>query len=477
MNERHQRRAVLALVVVAMMLAPFIQLAWVAGAQEATAVVGASRGTPVGAQPVTPVPGAQTWHVLVNNVSPDGENWSFNTFYPDHLQVHPGDTIVFTLASNPQAFHTVHLLALGMTPMEFYAGFSGGFIQPDLTRPGEWQRTYFGFQAGTPCGRAGQHTCVSVDVTDDISFGIASPVLVNPPVGGEGNTSFITTLDTEVRPGPYYIMSDVDGPTMVGRIDVVAPDQPVQAASELAAAAQRQYETDLEWLAGHDRIDYPAETSNPDGTKTWQVAAGSGGRVVAPSVASMAGDYSAGTPQAAQAYPAEAPQGPEPKSWLSINEFSPSQMVIIAGDTVTWTNYGPGAVPHTVSGFASTPDAVPQNLSPYQPACLTSSGELQFPPAGNFPPDVWNTCPGFEVNNLTESSQPSAPSGDSYVDGERTSGILLPQEYLDSPIGAGLPFASSYSVSFPNPGTYTYECAIHPGMIGTVVVIPKPHPR
>ncbi len=81
------------------------------------------------------------------------------------------------------------------------------------------------------------------------------------------------------------------------------------------------------------------------------------------------------------------------------------------------------------------------------------------------------------MNNLTESSQPSAPSGDSYVDGERTSGILLPQEYLDSPIGAGLPFASSYSVSFPNPGTYSYACAIHPGMIGTVVVIPKPHPR
>ena len=152
-------------------------------------------------------------------------------------------------------------------------------------------------------------------------------------------------------------------------------------------------------------------------------------------------------------------------------------MVVIAGDTVTWTNQGPGAVPHTVSGFASTPDAIPQNLSPYQPGCLTSSGELQLPPAGSFPPDIWNTCPGSEVNNLTESSQPSAPSGDPYVDGERTSGILLNQEYLDSPIGAGLPYASSYSVTFPNSGTYSYECTIHPGMIGTVVVLPKPHPR
>ena len=128
-----------------------------------------------------------------------------------------------------------------------------------------------------------------------------------------------------------------------------------------------------------------------------------------------------------------------------------------------------------------TPDAIPQDLSPYQPGCMTSSGEQQLPPPGSFPPDIWNTCPGLDplgnpnaVNNLTEASQPSAPSGDPYTDGERTSGILLPQEHLDSPVGAGLPFESSYSVTFPNPGTYTYHCAIHPGMTGTVVVIPKP---
>jgi plastocyanin len=149
-------------------------------------------------------------------------------------------------------------------------------------------------------------------------------------------------------------------------------------------------------------------------------------------------------------------------------------MAIIAGDTVTWTNQGPGAVAHTISGFASTPDAIPQDLSPYQPGCMTSSGDLQLPPAESFPPDIWNTCPGMEVNNLTDLSQPSVPSGDPYTNGERTSGILLNQEYLDSPVGEGLPFESSYSVTFPNPGTYTYHCAIHPGMTGTVVVIPKP---
>src|SRR5215212_11250507 len=105
MNQRWNRRAVLALVLVAIMVAPFGLLGRVTGAQEATPA-GAQTGT-VSVQPATPVPGAQTWHVLVNNVSPEGENWSFNTFYPDHLRAHPGDAIVFTLAPNPHAFHKV----------------------------------------------------------------------------------------------------------------------------------------------------------------------------------------------------------------------------------------------------------------------------------------------------------------------------------------------------------------------------------
>ena len=91
------------------------------------------------AQEATPVPGAQTWHVLVNNVSPEGKNWSFNAFYPDSLQAHPGDTIVFTLAPNQQAFHTVQILTawrLGRTPLEYYQSYLNGFRQPDLAQPG-----------------------------------------------------------------------------------------------------------------------------------------------------------------------------------------------------------------------------------------------------------------------------------------------------------------------------------------------------
>src|SRR6476620_7473311 len=92
--------------------------------------------------------GAQTWQILVNNVSPEGHNWSFNAFYPDHLQAHQGDTIVFTLAPNPQAFHTAMVVAQGLTPLEMWAGFAGGFAQPDPLRVEQPQSTRTGDEHG-----------------------------------------------------------------------------------------------------------------------------------------------------------------------------------------------------------------------------------------------------------------------------------------------------------------------------------------
>ncbi|MFN8674752.1 MAG: hypothetical protein U0Z70_00115 [Thermomicrobiales bacterium] len=440
MKQRWNRRTGLTLVIIAILMTPLGLFGRSAEAQEAT---------PAGAPLATPLPGAQTWHVLVNNVSPEGKHWSFNAFYPDSLQVHPGDTIVFTLAPNPQAFHTVQILTawrLGRTPLEYYQSYLNGMRQPDLAQPGEWQSTYFGvIDRRVPCGRVGQDPCVMPFFPQGaFGIGINSGVLVNPPPGGgEGNQSFTVTVDPALLPGPYYMMSNVDGPTMSGHIEVVALDQPVQSQEALDTAAGLQYQADLVALAALDRISGPAESSNPDGTKTWQVAAGVGG---------------------------------ENAPGLSINAFARAQVVIIAGDTVTWTNQSRGAVAHTVSGFGASREAIPQNLSPYQPGCMTSSGEIHLPPAGIFPTDIWNTCIGAEVNTFTAFSQPTAPSGDPYTAGARSSGILLSEEYLNSPIGDGLPYTSSYSVVFPEAGTYHYHCAIHPGMEGTVIVIPKPMP-
>jgi plastocyanin len=183
--------------------------------------------------------------------------------------------------------------------------------------------------------------------------------------------------------------------------------------------------------------------ANLDGTTTWTIMAGGG----------------------------------QASSRLSIDEFGPAQLHINAGDSVTWVNGSPSVVPHTVSGFAgSFSEALPAQ-NPFQPLCVADSGPI-LPPPGSFPPDIWNNCsaPAIQVNRLTSFSQPSALSGTPFTSGARTSGILLPQTYLDSPIGDGFPFTSSYSVQFPNPGTYVYACAIHQGMTGVIVVGKRPQP-
>jgi plastocyanin len=393
--------------------------------------------------------GPQTWQILVNNISPEGQNWSFNAFYPDQLQVHPGDTIVFTLAPNPLAFHTVTIPFERVTPLAVWSGFSGGFAAPNPLRRDTLQSTFFqGERRGGPdlplCGRAGGGSCL-IDGHDPATDSVSCGVLVNPPPqGGQGNTSCTITLAPEVPPGyAYYFTSLVDGPSMSGRIDVLPPNVPVQSAAVLQANAQRQYDADLAWLAGRDRVTNPPEESRPDGTKIWRAAAGRG----------------------------------SPNPQLSINAFAPAQIVVAAGDTVLWTHDSPSVVPHTVSGFVPSLGGMQPDQNPFQPVCVSDEGEETLPPPGSFPPDIWNTCPTDEANNFTAFSQPSAPSGAPYTDGARTSGILLNQAYLDSPTGDGLPFLSSYAVTFPNPGSYAYVCAIHQGMEGVVVVTPKPMPR
>lgn len=417
----------------------------------------------------TPAP-SQTWQVLVNNVSPEGRNWSFNAFYPDQLQVHPGDTIVFTLAPNSQAFHTVTVLYQPLSPLDVWAGFDGGFAQPNPLRRDTLQSTFFQGEALTgpganapECGRAGAAPCViDAPFPDQLPCNPVGPgpcplvghdpaneelscgVLVNPPPsGGQGNKSCTFTIAQNVLLGPYFVVSLVDGPSMSARIDVLPANVPVQSHAAAEASAQRQYNAHLAWLAGQDRTSNPPQESLPDGTKIWSVAAGGG--------------------------------SPNPR--LSINEFFPAQIAVFAGDTVRWTNNSPSVVPHTVSGFAGSVGGAQPDQNPFQPECVSADGVETLPPPGSFPPDIWNTCPTFEANNFTAFSLPSAPSGSPYTEGARTSGILLNQEYLDSPTGDGLPFSSSYAVSFPNTGTYAYVCELHPGMEGVVIVLPNPTHR
>lgn len=113
---------------------------------------------------------------------------------------------------------------------------------------------------------------------------------------------------------------------------------------------------------------------------------------------------------------------------LAIMRFLPGKMVIHAGQSVTWTNHDP-ETPHTIT-FGEEPGGGP---------------------LGAF-----------------------APSGTG-IDGPGHATLSSPNETANSGVvGAGLPFGTTFTATFTNPGTYHFICALHDtlGMTGTIVVVP-----
>jgi plastocyanin len=115
---------------------------------------------------------------------------------------------------------------------------------------------------------------------------------------------------------------------------------------------------------------------------------------------------------------AEAPNGD-----IQLLEFAPVNIAINAGDTVTWS----------------------LDSTEFHDVVFTGGGK---------PPDFVEPGPdGVFINPLA-----ALPQGGSTYDGGGLAGSGL------------LNKGETYSLTFPNPGTYTYYCAIHAGMVGSIQV-------
>ena len=111
---------------------------------------------------------------------------------------------------------------------------------------------------------------------------------------------------------------------------------------------------------------------------------------------------------------------------LAVMRFIPDRLVIHAGQSVTWTNHDP-ETPHTIT-FGEEPGGGP---------------------AGAFAPS------GAAVPGHATLTSPDEPANSGFV-------------------GAGLPFGTTFTATFVNPGAYHFICALHDtlGMTGTIVVLP-----
>jgi plastocyanin len=88
------------------------------------------------------------------------------------------------------------------------------------------------------------------------------------------------------------------------------------------------------------------------------------------------------------------------------------------------------------------------------------------PPGWCFSPAVISVVAGATVTWTNNTSVPHTSTADN---GSWTAGTIA------SPIASG----SSGTVTFSSPGTFTYHCALHPNMHGTIVVtgvVPTPSP-
>jgi plastocyanin len=127
--------------------------------------------------------------------------------------------------------------------------------------------------------------------------------------------------------------------------------------------------------------------------------------------------------------------------------FFPSVAVIEAGQSVTWVIPDNSREPH----FVAWPPLMPG--SEFEPV---------FSEAG--PP----------VIALGDSFYPSVESGTEIGMGDSfNSGAMMPPVFTSQSFtGEGL-VGPSFTLSFTEPGVYNYVCFVHPGMQGTVVVMPQ----
>lgn len=168
-------------------------------------------------------------------------------------------------------------------------------------------------------------------------------------------------------------------------------------------------------------------------------------------------------------------------STVPLSVFVPQRIEIQAGQTITWDNPTPVGEPHSVT-FLKDENLFPPFLAPFSVPASTQFNPLM--PGPNLEPQ---TIPSNDTTTKTVLIANARSLSPVVVDSTGQNATYLPinanytmdgtESYLNSgwmwPEGQNPPEApplATFTVTFENPGTYNYVCAVHPWMTGSVVV-------
>ena len=342
--------------------------------------------------------GPTTYQIGVDNAAPAGHDWLYVDFFPrTEVKVHRGDVLDLKWNTGSiDALHTATLIPPDATPPPL-------FVPDGDDSASQAQINPVAFAPTDPmCGSAGK-PCV-YDGTTVLNSGaqFTAP-----------GFDFFVALNVSATSAPVTVnYVCLVHPGMKGSVSVVPDSQPASTQAAVQAAAAQQYETEN---LGARRAEAQAErgsvTTNPDGTHTVTVTAGTA-----------------------------AP-------FVEVAEMLPRTIHIQPGDTVTWVTRTVIDA-HTVTfpqGSGS------DTVDPLQTVCESPG-----------PVDTGPPCGASSAAELHDNPQPQGSTSIASRFTIGSSGVLS---------NPPAPFPNTYTFSFPTAGTFAYQCRIHDHMTGTIVAV------
>jgi plastocyanin len=377
--------------------------------------------------------------------SHDEFNTQFIRFFPDEIQVHPGDAVRFvqdwTGEAHTVTFGTEVREALETTRplIEEYGHLPEDQVPPEIFEQflaAECTLPVLFSQCEGPPSESEPAATESEGAVPPIDQSIAQPCVIEEgaiPTDGspcpdqdlgafDGTESYynsgfigfetdrenVFTLQVaeSIVPGTYPFFCAVHGSFQSGVMEVVPADQPIASPSEVNQQTRRELNEVVEPFA--------------------QVFAQAQGGEIVMGGEALSGNFSGLVDEQVQGL---------------LNEFVPETITTQVDEPVTWLMFGPHSISFDVPEYFPIYDVQDDGT-------VTANDEI-FLPAGGAP----------EIEEPEDPTTPLVMDGGSWDgSGFWSSGVLFSDQYVQ------------YTLRFSTPGTYPYACLIHPPMVGTIEV-------